>query len=130
MNALRIIVQSKDDPKNLLSTKEKVDAFGDGLTIVFMEAATQGGQLGMELIIKGEDIFGRETIMGYPLTENNAEALMGSFIGVRMRFGRMPEDEYEIVRHYVKQQVGRFLDGLPEEQKNSIKEAAIKFFRL
>src|SRR5689334_4626847 len=130
MNELRIIVQSKDDPKNLVDTREKYNQFPDGLTVVFMEAATKGGQLGMELMTKGEDIFGRVTLVGYTLTENNAEALMGAFIGARMRFGRMPEDQWAMVRHYVKQQAVRFLESLPEEKRNVIDEELKKFFRI
>lgn len=130
MNVLHIVVQSKDDPKNLLSTEEKAKDFHAGLTVVFIEAATTGGQMGMELIIKGEDIFGRETIIGFGLTENNAEALMGGLIGARMRFGRMPEDQWEMVRHYVKQQVSRFLETLTQEKRESIEVEMKKFFRV
>lgn len=130
MNVLRIVVQSRDDLQNLLDTKEKAEKFPVGMTAVFMESKTPGEQMGMELIIKGEDIFGRETIIGFTLTENNAEGLMGGFIGARMRFGRMPQDEWELVRHYLKQQVTRFIESLSDEKRNLIEEDAKKFFRI
>ena len=128
MNTLNIVVQSKDDEKNLLSTAEKVDALADGLTVVFIEGATQKGQIGIELIIKGQDINGNQTIMGYGVTENNFEALMGAFIGVRMRFGRMPQDQYELVRHYVKQQVNRFIGTLDDAKRQAVEQLLRKFF--
>ena len=81
MNEVCIIVQAKDDPKNLLSTAEKAKNFREGLTVVFMDQATEGGQLGVELIIKGVDIYGKETIVGF---------------GAPMRFGRMPPDQWAL----------------------------------
>jgi hypothetical protein len=128
MNTLNIIVQSKDDPKNLLSSKQKADALPEGLTVVFIEAGTKGGQLGIELIIKGKDIYGNSTIMGCGLTENNMEGLMGGFIGVRMRFGRMPQDQWELVRHYVKDQVMRFMNTLEPEKRAQVEQQMRKFF--
>lgn len=130
MNTITFIVQAKDDPKNLLSTEEKAEKFSDGLTVVFIEAGTRGGQMVMEFIYKGEDIFGNRTIMGHALTENNAEGLMGAFIGARMRFGRMPQDEWEMVRHYLKQQVTRFLESLSDERRQIIEKDAKTFFRI
>jgi hypothetical protein len=130
MNTVNILIQSKDDPKNLLTTAEKAKAFPEGLTVVFIEGATQGGQLGIELIYKGQDIFGKETIMGHPVTEMNWEKIMGIFIAARMRFGRMPEDQWEMVRHYVKEQVTRFRDQLPEDKQKFIDEDLKKFFRI
>ena len=130
MNHLHIIVQAKGDPQNLLNSKAKTDALPEGMTVVLIEGATSGGQLGIEFIFKGRDIYGNHTIMGYTLTENNFEALMGSFIGVRMRFGRMPADEFEIVRHYVKQQVKRFIDQLPADKQAVISEDLHKWFRI
>lgn len=128
MNTVQIIVQAKDDPKNLLSSLEKAAAFEPGLTVVFMESATVKGQLGIELIFKGKDLFGKETIIGATVTENNWEALMGAFIGVRMRFGRMPQDQFEMVRHYVKQQARRFLQTLSLEKLQIVGEDVKKFF--
>jgi hypothetical protein len=130
MNEINIIVQSKDDPKNLLSTAEKAEGFPDGTTIVFMEAATKSGQLGIEFIMKGQDIFGNKTIMGFQLTENNMEALSGAFIGVRMRFGRMPADQWELVRHYVKQKAQAFLQSLPPDKQKAFGMDVRKFFGL
>jgi len=130
MNTLRIIVQSRDDLKNLLSTEEKIKKFPEGVTLVIIEAATKGGQLGFEFINKGEDIYGKQTVMGFALTENNMEGMMGGLIGARMRFGRMPKDEYELVRHYVKDQVKRFLDTLDVEKRSVIEIDIRKFFIL
>ncbi len=130
MNKVRIIVQAKDDPKNLLSSPEKAASFEDGLTVVFIESGAEKGQMATELIIKGKDIFGKETIVGFSVTENNWEALMGGFIGARMRFTRMPANEYELVRHYVKDKAKRFLETL-DERKRKIVEADIrKYFGL
>lgn len=128
MNEVRIIVQSKDDPKNLLSTNEKIDSFADGLTVVFIESATQKGQLGIELIIKAPDINGNKTVTGFGITENNMEALMGAFIGARMRFGRMPADQWEMVRHYVKDKARRFIATLDLNKKKLIESDVRKFF--
>lgn len=130
MNKVNIVIQSRDDLKNLLDSKEKVEALAEGLTVVFIEAGTKGGQLGIEFIIKGKDIYGNATVMGFGVTENNFEAMMGALIGARMRFGRMPKDEYEIVRHYVKQQVKRFLDSLDVEHRIKVEQSARKFFNL
>jgi hypothetical protein len=130
MNEVCIIVQAKDDPKNLLSTAEKAKNFREGLTVVFMDGATEGGQIGIELIIKGVDIYGKETIVGFAVTENNFEALMGAFIGARMRFGRMPPDQFEIVRHYIKQKAKAFIQFLPVEKRSEIEPHVKKFFGL
>lgn len=130
MNTINVIVQSKDDPKNILSTVEKADSFPNGLSAIFMENATLKGQLGIELVFKGEDLYGNETIVGHQITENNFEALMGAFIGVRMRFGRMPEDQWEMVRHYLKDQVERFLNCLSPEKRRAIEFDAKRFFRM
>lgn len=130
MNKVSIIIQSKDDPKNLVSTPEKAEAMREGLTVVFMESATKGGQLGIELIIKGADINGNRVINGYTVTENNFEAIMGAFIGARMRFGRMPEDQWEMVRHYVKQQVARYLETLAKDSRDLIEKSMKKFFNI
>jgi hypothetical protein len=128
MNEVCIIVQAKDDPKNLLSTAEKAKNFREGLTVVFMDQATEGGQIGIELIIKGVDIKGNSTIIGFAVTENNWEALMGAFIGARMRFGRMPKDEFEIVRHYIKQKAKAFIQFLPAEKRSDLEPHVKKFF--
>lgn len=130
MNEVCIIVQAKDDPKNLLSTAEKAKNFRDGLTVIFMDGATEGGQIGVELIIKGVDIYGKQTIMGFAVTENNFEAMMGGFIGARMRFGRMPKDEFEIVRHYIKQKAKAFIEYLPQEKRSDVGAHVKKFFGL
>lgn len=128
MNEVSIVIQAKDDPKNLLSTAEKAQAFREGLTVVFMDGATEGGQLGIELIIKGVDIKGEHTIIGFAVTENNWEALMGAFIGARMRFGRMPKDEFEIVRHYIKQKAKAFIEYLPLDKRDELSPHVKKFF--
>jgi hypothetical protein len=128
MNTVNIIVQSKEDPKNLLSTPQKVKALPDGLTVIFIEAGTEKGQLGIELIIKGEDVNGNKTLIGSGVTENNMEAMVGAFIGARMRFGRMPEDEWELVRHYVKSQVNRFIGTIDEDKRKDIEPLMRKFF--
>jgi hypothetical protein len=128
VNEIRIVVQAKGDPKNLLSNKQKQADFHTGMTVVFMEAATEGGQLGIEFIVKGEDINGNHTINAYAITENNMEALMGAFIGTRMRFGRMPKDQWEMVRHYVKQQATRFLEQLPVSKLQLVGDDVKKFF--
>lgn len=128
MNLVNIVVQAKEDPKNLLSSKEKIDALQEGLTVVFIEGATSRGQLGIELIIKGKDIQGRETVIGFALTENNFEAMMGAFIGVRMRFGRMPADQWEMVRHYVKDKAKRFIATLDDRKRAVIENDVRKFF--
>lgn len=130
MNTVNIIVQSKDDPRNLLGSIEKAKALQFGLTVVFMESATKKGQLGIEFIIKGLDIFGKETIIGYTVTENNFEMLLGAFIGVRMRFGRMPDDQWEMVRHYMKDRIKNFLSTLDEAKRTTIEEPMRKFFNL
>ena len=130
MNEITIIVQGKDDPKNLLSTDGKAENFREGLTVVFMEGATEGGQLGIEFIFKGVDIFGNPTIIGHALTENNYENLMGAFIGVRMRFGRMPQDQFEMVRHYIKQKAKAFIEYLPLEVREEYSVYVKKFFGL
>lgn len=128
MSTLNIVVQSRDDLKNLLDSEEKSNALPTGLTVVFIEAATKGGQLGIEFIIKGIDIYGKDTIIGYAVTENNMEGLMGGFIGVRMRFGRMPKDQWEMVRHYVKDQVMRFMATLDADKRKQIEQPIRKFF--
>jgi hypothetical protein len=126
MNTLNILVQSKEDPKNILNTDEKVKAFPDGMTVVFMEGATKGGQMGIEFIIKGKDDNDNSVLISHGLTENNMEALCGALIGTRARFGRMPKDEYESVRYYVKQQVNRFITkhGIEGEVEQQLR----KFF--
>ncbi len=129
-NIVHIIIQSKDDPKNLLSTNEKAAAFQDGLTVVFIEGATTGGQIGIELILKTPDANGNKIIVGFGVTENNWEALMGAFIGVRMRFGRMPADQWEMVRHYTKNQILRFLETLNGREKETIQVKIKKFFNI
>jgi hypothetical protein len=130
MNQIRILVQSKDDPKNLLSTDEKAAEFPEGMTAVFMEGATKGGQLGIEFIFKSKDIDGRETITAFAVTENNYEALMGAFIGARMRFGRMPADQWEMVRHYVKEKARSFLLYLGVDKRRIIENDVRKYFGL
>jgi len=130
VSTLRIVVQSRDDLKNLLSTDKRIKEFPEGPTLAIIEAVTKGGQLGFEFINKGKDIYGKETVMSFALTENNAEAMMGAFIGARMRFGRMPQDEYELVRHYVKDQVKRFLNTLDAEKRSVIEIDIRKFFIL
>lgn len=130
MNTIKIIVQSKDDPKNLLATEEKAQALDDGLTVVFVESATEKGQLGVELIIKAVDLYGNKTITGFAVTENNMEALMGAFIGARMRFGRMPTDQWEMVRHYVKDKAKRFIESLDSSKRKLIEVDVKKFFGL
>lgn len=130
MNQVSIIVQAKDDPKNLLSTEKKAAEFQDGLTVVFMESATTGGQIGVELIFKGEDIYGNKTIVGAQITENNFEALTGAFIGVRMRFNRMPQDQFIIVRQYVKEKAKNFLAFLSPNKRSVIEADVNKFFGL
>lgn len=128
-NEVRIIIQSKDEPRNLFSTKEKIDAFKDGLTVVFMEGqGVESGQMGIELIINGFDIRGIKAIMGFQVTENNWEAIMGAFIGCRMRFNRMPPDQWGMVRHYVKEQVKRFIETLQPEKRPLIETDLKKFF--
>ncbi len=129
MNKVRILVQTKEEPKNLLDTKAKADAFPEGLTVVLIEGATEGGQLGTELIIKGKDIYGKETISGFAITENNWESLMGAFIGARMRFGRMPADQWQLVREYLKQQITRYAEQLPEDKKEAGEDLK-KYFRV
>lgn len=128
ISELKILVQSREDIKDLLSTQEKVNEFPEGMTAVFMEAATKGGQLGIEFIIKARDFNGNMVLTSYVLTENNMEALMGAFLGVRMRFGRMPLDQYEMVRHYIKEQVRRFLGTLSPDVKALVDHAAKRFF--
>lgn len=128
MNIINIVVQSKDDPKNLLSTEQKAKDFREGMTVVFIESATNKGQLGIEIIIKAPDIYGNTTITGYQLTENNFEALTGAFLGARMRFGRMPSDQFELVRHYVKDKAKRFLATLDDAKKKVIESDVKKFF--
>ena len=128
MNTVQILVQSKDDPKNLLSTEEKAKNFREGLTVVFIEGLSHGGQIGVELIIKGVDLYGNPTIIGYPITENNFEVLMGAFIGARMRFGRMPADQFELVRHYIKQKAKAFIDYIPQEKRHDLEMYVKKFF--
>lgn len=128
MNTVNLIVQSADDPKNLLSSKEKAAELPLGLTVVYMEKATERGHLGVELIFKGPDAYGNNTIMVAGVTENNFEGIMGGFIGARMRFGRMPENEYEVVRHYVKQQVTRFIDTLDADDREMIEDKMKHFF--
>lgn len=130
MNTVRIIVQAKDDPKNLLESIEKARTMPVGLTVVFMEGATKGGQLGIEFIIKGTDVFGNETIISYAVTENNFEGMLGAFIGVRMRFGRMPDDQWEMVRHYMKDRIKNFLSTLDDAKRTTIEEPMRKFFNL
>jgi hypothetical protein len=130
MNQVTILVQAKGDPKNLLDTKEKAANFQDGLTVIFMEGATQGGQIGIEFIFKGKDIYGKETIVGAAVTENNFEALAGAFIGVRMRFARMPPDQWALVRHYVKEKAKNFLAFLSPHQRNVVENDVKKFFGL
>jgi hypothetical protein len=120
-------VQAKDDPKNLLSTEEKAANFEEGLTVVFIEGATTSGQIGVELIFKGEDIYGKQTIMGAALTENNFEGLAGAFIGARMRFNRMPNDQFILVRQYVKEKAKSFLAFL-SPNKRAVVEADVKRF--
>jgi hypothetical protein len=90
-----------------------------------MDGATEKGQIGIELIIKGVDINGKPTI-----TENNFEALMGAFIGARMRFGRMPPDQFEIVRHDIKQKAKAFIQFLPAEKRSELEPYVKKFFGL
>jgi hypothetical protein len=128
MNEVRILVQSKDDPKNLLSTAEKVEKFHEGLTVVFIESGTQRGQLAIELIIKSKDIYGKDTVVGISATENHWEALTGAFIGARMRFGRMPADQWEMVRHYVKDKARRFIESLDPAKRKVIEADVRKFF--
>lgn len=122
MNTINIVVQSKDDPNNLLSTE-----LPNGLTVVFIESATQKGQLGIEFIIKSDDN-GNKRITVSAITENNMEALMGAFIGARMRFGRMPTDQWEMVRHYVKDKAKRFLQTLDDSKRTIIEVDVRKFF--
>lgn len=128
MNQVHIIVQSKDDPTNLLSSQEKADNFPEGLTVVFMEGATEKGQMGVELIFKGKDIYGRDTITGFAVTENNWEAVMGGFIGARMRFLRMPMDQYYMVRQYVKGKAQKFIETLDDRKRKIIENDIRKFF--
>ena len=109
MNTVHIHLQSKEDPKNLLSTKEKAQAFPEGLSVVFIEGGTEKGQIGIELIMRGEDIFGRETINAASVTENNFEGIVGAFIGARMRWGRMPEHEFILVQDYVRERFNDFV---------------------
>lgn len=130
MNQVSIIVQAKDDPKNLLSTEAKAANFQNGLTVVFMEGATSSGQIGVELIFKGEDIYGKQTIVGAVVTENNFEALAGAFIGVRMRFNRMPQDQFILVRQYVKEKAKNFLTFLSPNKRSVIESDVKKFFGL
>jgi hypothetical protein len=128
MNVVKIIVQSKDDPKNILNTPEKVHELHEGLTVVFIESATEKGQLGIEFITKAPDINGNTVVTGYAITENNMEALMGGFIGARMRFGRMPADQWEMVRHYVKDKAKRFIETLDTSKRKTIESDVRKFF--
>ena len=53
---------------------------------------------------------------------------MGAFIGVRMRFGRMPKDQFEIVRHYVKQKAQAFIQYVPEEKRSEFTPLIKRFF--
>lgn len=130
MNTIQIIVQAKDDPKNLLSTAEKAAAFSDGMTVVFIESATTKGQLGIEFIIKDYDTNGNKVITGYGITENNMDSLMGAFLGARMRFNRMPPDQWEMVRHYVKDKAKRFLQQLTPSKREIIESDVRRFFGL
>jgi hypothetical protein len=58
------------------------------------------------------------------------EALMGGFIGARMRFGRMPGDQFEMVRHYVKDKAKRFLQQLMPSKREIIESDVRRFFGL
>lgn len=128
MTELRIVVQAKDDPKNLLSTKEKAEQFSNGFTIVFMQSATQSGSIGVEFIYKGPNIYGQENIVSAVITENQFEGLMGAFIGVRMRFGRMPKDQWEMVRHYMKDKAKQFLEFVAPDKRKFIENDVKRFF--
>ena len=130
MNYVTILVQSKDDPKNLLDSIEKASKFQNGLTVIFIENGTAAGQIAVELIFKGIDLFGKETIVGVQVTENNFEGVTGAFIGARMRFNRIPEDQFIIVRQYVKEKARNFLKYLAPYKREIVEVDVKKFFGL
>lgn len=117
MNQVHIHFQGKEDPKNILSTKEKAKDFPHGLTVVFMEEATQGKQIGVELIMRGDDIFGRETINAATVTENNFDGILGAFVAARIRWGKMPVGQFEMVQTHVREQFDLFIEYLIEKYR-------------
>lgn len=115
MNTVHIHLQAKDDPKNLLSSKEKAQGFPEGLSVIFMEEGTAKKQIGIELIIRGNDIFGRETINAATVTENNFDGVMGAFISARMKWGRMPENQFDLVQYYIRERFNDFVNFITEK---------------
>jgi len=115
MNKIEIVIQSKDTPKDLYR-KGKIS---DGLTVAIMEKATESGQMAVEFLIS---IDGHVT--SAVVTENNFESLMGAFLGARAMWGRLPKDEFELVRYYVGYCVDKFVKAIPDDSKFTKSEFA------
>jgi len=135
MNKVYMHFQEGNQKGTLVNTPEKARQLETVIHIIFMKEATEGKQIVVDFLIKGVDVFGRETIMQYAITERNMDGVVGAFIGCRIRWGTMEPDQMAVIKMYLNEQSEQILKQIDvwnnsTDNKKIDKDIFMKFIDL